>query len=258
MRSGKTFQLFAPRFSMVSSHLEKHRGQRNIRARSPAIAGRLHHRFRDRLIPGARLSPDDDSLLPATTIPSLTRHRISRSPRGLLTAACIAWGFLSISTQASDSAAIRNELRLLDSEIQLIKEDVVDVTRQLRQLEAHAQYPRGEQLIVLLSVSADLSGRPGSVSLRLDGDPVQDHVYTRDESTALLEGGVQRLYTGTMAPGRHTLLVSMGMRDDAGESHVEQTRYTLTKRPVPLYMEVHLGRGEHPSKPVLSIRPWTP
>lgn len=163
-----------------------------------------------------------------------------------------------MATQANESVNIHEELRQLDSELQLIMEDVVDVTRQLRQLEAHAQYSHAEQLIVLLSVSADLPGRPGSVSLQLDGSPVHDHVYTRDESAALLDGGIQRLYTGTMASGRHTLLVSMAMRDDSGENHLEQVRYTLTKRPGPLYMEVHLGRAEHPSQPALSIRPWTP
>lgn len=161
-------------------------------------------------------------------------------------------------SMAGTPPASRDDFRQLDGEVQAIREDLLDIQQELSQLEALNRYPQAEQLVVLLSVANDSPGRLERVSLLLDGAAVSQHLYTEDEGMTLQEGGVHRIYAGSLGTGRHLLEVSVRGQLSRGRTFQEVQRLSLDKKPGRTFMEVHLGPGGTPSTPEISLREWTP
>jgi len=155
-----------------------------------------------------------------------------------------------------DTRDTRERYIELDGEIQAIKEEVLEINRDILLLEELSLYPHGQQLVVLVSIASDSPVYLDSISLQLDEQPVSRHNYTGSESAALQEGGVHRLYTGRLGNGTHRLEVSVTGKRAKGQVFQQQRSITITKRSGRKYMELHLGPGQDRSEPVLTIREW--
>jgi hypothetical protein len=144
----------------------------------------------------------------------------------------------------------------LDGEIQAIKEEILEINREILLLEELSLYPHGQQLVVLVSVASNSPVNPDSISLQLDGQTVNHHIYTGSEGAALQEGGVHRLYTGRLSDGEHKLEVSVTGKQAGGRAFHQQRSVTITKTPGRKYLELQLGPGGNKSGPGLTIREW--
>ena len=155
-----------------------------------------------------------------------------------------------------DSANTRERFVKLDGEIQAIKEEILDINRDILQLEEMSLYPHGQQLVVLVSVASDSLVNPEIIQLHLDGQSVSNHIYTGSEAVALQEGGVHRLYTGRLSDGKHNLEISVTGKQAKDRAFSQQRSVTITKMPGRKYMELHLGPGKDAVEPVLTVREW--
>jgi len=187
---------------------------------------------------------------PVTLMMRLSCTKSCRQFFRLLLLACVSCVFL---TGADDS---RDQFVKLDSEIQAIKEEVLDINREILLIEELSLYPHGQQMIVLVSVATNSLVRPGSISLQLDGQTVSQHHYTDSEHAALLEGGVHRLYTGRVDGGEHRLQVSVTGEQAKGNAFSQQHSATISKQAGRKYVELQLGPREGTAEPVLTIREW--
>jgi len=177
----------------------------------------------------------------------------------VLSAVCLCCIFLTsaeVASQSNERGDSRENFVKLDAEIQGIKEEVLEINREILLLEELSLYPHGQQLIVLVSVAHDSPVSPDSLSLQLDGHTVIEHSYTVSESAALHEGGVHRLYTGRLRDGEHLLGVSVTGRKAGDRAFHQQRSVTITKTAGRKYVELHLGPGINPSAPGLAIREW--
>ena len=86
----------------------------------------------------------------------------------------------------------------LDSDIQALKKEVLDVNRELFLMEEDILYPESTQFTVFLSLDVGDFFDLDSVQLRIDDKIVTNYLYTHRELTALKKGGVQRLYQGNL------------------------------------------------------------
>ena len=145
-------------------------------------------------------------------------------PFRLLLFICVSWVFPS----GADSGSSRDRFVQLDSEIQAIKEEILDINRDILLLEEMSLYPHGQQLIVLVSVAANSTLTADTISLQLDGQVVSQHQYTASEHAAMQAGGVHRLYTGKVDDGQHQLQVSVSGRQAKGGAFSEQRSVTIT------------------------------
>lgn len=170
---------------------------------------------------------------------------------------CIFTGGIGTARSGDDEHSdTRERFVELDGEIQAIKEEILDINREILQLEEMLLYPNGQQVVVLVSVDNDAPVKPGSISLWLDGKSVSHHTYTGTEVAALQEGGVHRLYTGRLIDGEHTLEVSVAGKQNGGRDFQHRRSVVITKKPGQKYLEVNLRQDEDPSEPGLSIREW--
>lgn len=152
---------------------------------------------------------------------------------------CILFGVL-LFTWASGSFAeevSREQIKGLDEQVQDIKKDVLAISAELTQLEEKLIYPSNTQVSVFVSFAEGAKFRLDSLKIKIDGKDVSSHIYTFKELEALQNGGVQRLYTGNVRIGEHTLDVSI----NAKGAEAQSASHKFTKAVEPRLIEITLG-----------------
>lgn len=157
---------------------------------------------------------------------------------------------------AEDGPASRDRFIELDSELQGIKEEILAINRDMRVLEEMALYPPSRQVVVFVSVAAGSGLSPERITLHVDEQAVARHDYSEQESRALLDGGVHRLYAGSLSDGEHRLEVLLSGHRGRNKPFTQRSGTTIEKAPGRKYLELHLGPGKQKSKPVLTIQEW--
>lgn len=193
---------------------------------------------------------------PVTQMMHLSCTKSCWQPLRVMLFVCISCVFLTGADSGSGAGDSRTRFVQLDSEIQAIKEEILGINREIRLIEELSLYPHGQQLIVLVSTAPDSSLVPENISLQLDGQLASQHRYSASETTAMLKGGVHRLYTGRVREGEYRLQVSVRGKDVRGDAFNQQSSATITKRVGQKYVELHLGLRAGSGKPELVIREW--
>lgn len=137
-------------------------------------------------------------------------------------------------------AVSREKIKGLDEQVQDIKTDVLAISSELLQLEEKLIYPSNTQVSVFVSVQPDKDVRLDYLDVAIDGEGVTHHVYTHKELEALKSGGVQRIYTGNVRSGEHTLEVTLAGKTAGNDAYQESASYTFTKEKGPSLVEVTL------------------
>lgn len=178
---------------------------------------------------------------------------------GLLFTACMSIFILTVvgsSLQAEERTESHKGFIELDSEIQAIKAEILEINQEILLLEEASLYPQDDQLVILVSIATGDSMVPGRITLRLDEDTVKQHDYSGAEVTALHQGGVHRLYAGRLDEGEYRLDISLsGMLARDKEFRKEHST-TVTMSRGRKFMELQLVSGKNNSKPGVIIREW--
>jgi hypothetical protein len=135
----------------------------------------------------------------------------------------------------------REQIKGLDEQVQDIKKDVLGISAELTQLEEKLIYPSNTQVSVFVSLIKGDKFRLDAVKLKLDGKDVTHHIYTFKELEALQSGGVQRLYTGNVRAGEHTLDVALIGKGSGNSDYRQNASYKFTKSVEPKLIEITLA-----------------
>jgi len=93
----------------------------------------------------------------------------------------------------------------IDSQLQGLKKEIMQLNRQLFILEEELLFPSSTQFAVYVSVDVGKYFIVDNVELKIDGKTITHYLYTQREQQALSRGGVQRLYVGNIHSGEHQL-----------------------------------------------------
>ena len=93
----------------------------------------------------------------------------------------------------------------LSEKVQVLKEQVLELNRDLFILEEDLLFPATTQVAVFLSVDTGVFFALDAVELKIDGQTVTHYLYTERQLDALHRGGVQRLYLGNLRTGEHEI-----------------------------------------------------
>lgn len=145
------------------------------------------------------------------------------------------------SGDSTGSGVSREQIKGLDEQVQDIKEDVLSISTELNQLEEKLLYPSNTQVSVFVSFDDNVNFPLESLKIAIDGKEVASHIYSFKELQALRAGGVQRIFTGNVRTGEHTLQVSMISKAAGTESMNASATAKFTKAVKPALVEVHLG-----------------
>jgi len=154
----------------------------------------------------------------------------------------------------ADGSADKQEFRSLDEQVQSLKGEVININRELMLLQEKLVYPSNTEMSVFVSLSADKKFSLDSIALQVDGKPVQKHVYTYHELEAMLDKGVQRLYTGNLANGKHQVSVSISGRTSTNNKYEKSTAFTVEKKSGPKLVELKITSGG--GSPSVKLTNW--
>jgi hypothetical protein len=143
----------------------------------------------------------------------------------------------------------------LDEQVQEIKSDVLSISQELSRLEEKLLYPSGTQVALFVALADGDPMRLDAVRLQIDGQLVAHYIYSAKELEALRKGGVQRIYVGNVATGKHQLEVLVDGKLEDGEDFSRTEQFTFHKEVKPKLVGLTLA-GPNSGDTPIALGEW--
>lgn len=134
----------------------------------------------------------------------------------------------------------KEQIKGLDEQVQDIKKDVLSISAELNQLEEKLLYPSNTQVSFFVSIPEGSKFEPDAIELKLNGRDVAHYIYSFKEVQALQRGGVQRVFTGNVRSGEHTLEVKLTGKSGGGNK-VSTGKHVVKKGVKPQFVEIRVS-----------------
>jgi hypothetical protein len=158
-----------------------------------------------------------------------------------------------LPAQAQEAA---REFTVLDQDTQALKQEIIELNRELFTLEEELLFPAGTQVAVFVSADVGELFRLDSVRLQINGKPVANHLYTERELDALNRGGVHRLYIGNIRTGEH-LLEAVFIGQGPSQRDYRRGAYLRMQKGLgPKFVELRIEDSTRKQQPEFNIREW--
>jgi hypothetical protein len=144
----------------------------------------------------------------------------------------------------------------LDTRIQSLKQEAMELNRDLLVLEEELLFPASTQVAVFVSVDVGTLFDLDSVQLKLDDLVVTNYLYTEREAQALHRGGVQRLYMGNLKTGKHELVAVFTGKGPRWRDYRRGTTLTFEKGTDPKYIELQIRDETRGQQPEFRVKEW--
>lgn len=158
---------------------------------------------------------------------------------------------------ASTSQATGNKtVTTMDTRIQDLKKQVLDLNRDLFLLEQDLLFPANTQFSVFVSMDNGVMFNLDSVQLKIDGTVVGNHLYTQREVNALRRGGVQRFYIGNLTSGEHDLVAFFVGKGPHDRDYKRGTTLKIIKGSTAQFVELKITDSQSKLQPVFRAKVW--
>lgn len=144
----------------------------------------------------------------------------------------------------------------LDQEVQSLKDEVLDLNRDLFLLEEELLFPANSQVAFFISVDVGEYFALDSVNLKIDGKEVANYLYTQREIDALLRGGVHRLHMENLKVGDHELVAVFTGKGPHDREYRRGATVNLNKGIGAKYVELSITDAAVKQQPEFDIREW--
>ena len=159
---------------------------------------------------------------------------------------------VSAADKAGGSAAFRS----LDGRVQDLKQETLDLNRDLFVLEEELLFPASTQMAVFLSMDVGTFFQLDAVELKIDDKVVTNYLYTERENAALQRGGVQRLYLGNVRTGKHELVAFFTGKGTHNRDYRRGTTLTFEKTTESKFVELQIRDVEKKLQPEFQVKVW--
>ncbi|ANO51815.1 AraC family transcriptional regulator [Woeseia oceani] len=158
--------------------------------------------------------------------------------------------------ETQESAAVQDEFRSIDQDVQSLKDEVLALNRDLFLLEEELLFPANSQVAFFLSLDVGEYFALDSVNLKIDGKEVANYLYTDREADALVRGGVQRLHLENLKVGEHELVAVFTGKGPQNRDYRRGATVALTKGLGAKYVEISITDRVSKQQPEFEIREW--
>jgi hypothetical protein len=157
---------------------------------------------------------------------------------------------------AAEPVKPSNDIQSLDTRIQTIKKDAVDLNRDLFILEEELLFPASTQVAVFVSLDVGVLFEVDTVQIKLDDVVVSNYLYTERELKALRRGGVQRLYLGNLKTGKHELVAVFTGGGPHWRDYRRGATLNFEKTTAPKYIELQIKDRQGKQQPEFVVKEW--
>ncbi|MFV2090288.1 MAG: AraC family transcriptional regulator [Pseudomonadales bacterium] len=126
----------------------------------------------------------------------------------------------------------------LDSDLELVKKELLKLKRDLVILEEDLLFPASSQVAVFLSMDIGELFQLDAVTLKLNGREVAHHLYTDKQVDALFRGGIQKLFVGNVKQGQNRLTAFFTGRGPSGRDYRRAATVEFDKSFEPAFVEL--------------------
>ncbi len=144
----------------------------------------------------------------------------------------------------------------LNKEAEALKQELIKLNQELTAFEQKLLYPPEVQVSVFLSLSDKTTFRLDSIEISVDDALVASHLYQEDDISALKTGGVQQLYIGSVAPGKHKLSASFNGQGASGSYFRRKKSLTFTKESSARYIQLIVSESPGVGEPLFKVKQW--
>lgn len=144
----------------------------------------------------------------------------------------------------------------LVKKIQTVKKEVLDLNKELFILEEDLLFPANTQFSIFLSMDIGQLFDLDSVEISVDGKNISNHLYTLREIDALKRGGVQRIYLGNIASGKHELVAFFIGKGPNKRAYKRGTTIEIEKTSSPLFVELKIVDNLSKQQPEFKTKVW--
>lgn len=163
----------------------------------------------------------------------------------------------SAPVDAADSEASRlPQMAEVSQQIQMLKEDVVSLNRDLKAMEEELLYPASSRLSVFVRLDGGQLFTLESVRVKLNGEQVVSHLYSDKQRNALVRGGVQLLHLTNLSPGEHTLVAFFTGLDANGRALKRATDIRFRKQSGSHHLQLNVVDDPDSQQPQFFIEQW--
>jgi len=144
----------------------------------------------------------------------------------------------------------------LQQEIQDIKQQTLELNRELFILEEELLYPTNTRLSVFLSYDVGEFFALDAVKLTVDGTVVTNYLYTQRQLSALQRGGIQRLYMGNVKTGEHEIVAVFTGKGPSGRDYRRATQLVVDKTTGAKNLELRISDSTARQQPEFTVKEW--
>lgn len=181
---------------------------------------------------------------------------VKESKAAVNTAVSLLLGALFLLLLNSTVIAAEAEAPRLDAQVEDLKQEILELNKDLFILEEELLYPSNTQLAVFLSMDVGYFFALDAVKLTLDGELVSHYLYTDRQLDALARGGVQRLFIGNLRKGPHEIVAVFTGRGPQGRDYRRATSVNFEKSSDAKYLELKIVDQTANKQPEFLVKQW--
>lgn len=160
-----------------------------------------------------------------------------------------------LQAEASQAGSPSDDQTFTDK-INNLKEQVLELNRDLFILEEELLFPVNTQINVFISIDTGFLFELDSVRLKIDDKVVSSYLYTDREVQALQRGGVQRLYLGNLTTGEHELTAIFIGKGPSARDYKRASTITINKTDEAQFVELKIKADVTKEQPDFMIKVW--
>lgn len=158
--------------------------------------------------------------------------------------------------EATADVATPQTFQSLDEEAQTLKQQVMDLNRELFMLEEDLLFPATTQVAVYVSYDVGTFFALDSVQIRVDDKEVANYLYTSREVDALQRGGVHRIWLGNLKVGQHVVTAFFTGKGPHDRDYRTGATIQVEKGVGAKYLELKISDRQQKLQPEFIVKQW--
>lgn len=149
-----------------------------------------------------------------------------------------------------------DDFRALDTDIQDMKQLLLELNRDLFLLEEELLFPANTQVAIFVSMDVGEFFALDSVQIKLGGKEVANYLYTTREVEALIRGGVHQIFLGNLKAGEHELVAIFTGAGPHSRDYRRGATIQFEKGIGPKYIELAISDHALALQPEFVVKEW--
>ena len=166
-----------------------------------------------------------------------------------------ASAFIAAQDIAAQDKPLNSSASIAD-DVQSLKQQVIDLNRELFVLEEELLYPDNNQIGIFVSMDVGQFCQLDAINVKIDDKDISHYLYTQKQVDALFRGGVQRLYVGNIKPGKHEISAFLVGKGPQGRDFRRAVAYRFEKSSDIKYLQLKISDSSQLHQPVFEVKEW--